>query len=90
MNEPNKLHYTNLERVANDKYFSLAGSYVSFKENEGLWIRPQIVNLIHQALIIPNDNTYFSPQKSVCVCVFYKWRKCYAEMLNRYFIQLKK
>jgi hypothetical protein len=33
------LHYTRLQRAAIDKYFSLLGPFVSYKENAVLWIR---------------------------------------------------
>jgi hypothetical protein len=57
MTGPQKLvlHYTRLQRVAIDKYFSLLGPFVGYEENVVLWIRlhaPLEVYLWHY------DNTY--------------------------------
>ncbi len=35
------LHYTKLERVAKNKHSSLLEPFVSYEENEVLWIRAQ-------------------------------------------------
>ncbi len=35
------LHYIKVERLATDKYTTLLDPFISYKENEVLWIRPQ-------------------------------------------------
>ncbi len=38
------LHHTRREKLTRNKYSSFFSSFVSYEENEVLWIRPQVLN----------------------------------------------
>jgi hypothetical protein len=41
MNGPNKqLYFTRLERLSNDEHSSLLVAFISYEENDVLWIQP--------------------------------------------------
>ncbi len=40
------LHFIRLERSANDKQSSLLDKFISYEENEVLWIRPQVLAIL--------------------------------------------
>jgi len=52
------LHNTRLERLARDKHFSLFYPFVSYEENEALWIRPLVPYSQHSIFFV----TYKSAQ----------------------------
>jgi hypothetical protein len=55
------LHYTRLERLARDKHSSLLGPFVSYEENEVLWIWLQVSYSQHFIFLV----TYHWTQQAI-------------------------
>ncbi len=49
------LHYTSLNRLSSEKHSSLLGAFVSFKQNEVLWIRPKVFHVVREILKLTVD-----------------------------------
>jgi len=79
MSGPNKrvIHFTRLQRLTMDKHFSLSNPFISYGENEKLWIWHKFCNLMyltdkHLHPGLPNDRISESCEKGSSA-MFHSW-----------------